>query len=140
MSNPNSTYYIHCDGGSRGNPGRAASAFVVLDANQKIIFKQGIYIGIATNNQAEYRAVVAAIEWLTQHNYPATLFLDSLLVVNQLIGKYKIKDQTLKLLANQIQTQITTKSLQIKSIQYVPRELNHLADLQVNATLDSITP
>ena len=55
---------IYCDGGARGNPGPAASAFIVKDSSGHEIFKQGFYLGVTTNNQAEYTAVIKALEWL----------------------------------------------------------------------------
>src|SRR3989344_1516428 len=81
---------IFTDGGARGNPGPSACAFVVLDDQNKLIFQQGFYLGYGTNNQAEYLGVVKALEWLGPRS--AIFYLDSLLVVKQIKGEYKIKD------------------------------------------------
>src|SRR3989344_1482565 len=88
---------VYTDGGSRGNPGPAACAFVIKDENQKILFWKGVYLGVATNNIAEYSAVVEAFHYLNdQITNPKTqidFYLDSELVVKQLNGVYKIRDK-----------------------------------------------
>ncbi|MDO8488359.1 MAG: ribonuclease HI family protein [bacterium] len=129
---------IHCDGGARGNPGPAASAFVVYDETGKIIFENGAYLGTATNNQAEYQAVLNAITWLADHHSQAhtEFFLDSLLVASQLNGQYKIKNLELKKLADQIKNIIAEKKLLITKFSFVYRDKNFLADSLVNQTLD----
>ena len=94
---------IYCDGGARGNPGPAGSAFVVTDAGGNVIHSEGEYLGEATNNVAEYRALVMALEWLTQRPAQgkqgdfekATIKLDSELVVKQTNGLYKIKSPSM---------------------------------------------
>lgn len=133
---------IHCDGGARGNPGPAASAFVVLDENGQVVHKHGEYIGDTTNNQAEYTAVIMALTWIiaSEYNNPSnniTFILDSELVVKQLQGLYKVKDQNLKLRKNEIDDLL--KNLNVQSITFtnVPRLLNAVADELVNTTLDA---
>ncbi len=131
---------IYCDGGSRGNPGEAASAFIVFDQNQQLVFQQGFLLGQTTNNQAEYQAVVAALSWLQSqpNNLQAVNFyLDSLLVVNQINGKYRIKDTNLKQKYLQIIKILDQLKLQIKFI-HIPRSNNFRADALVNSTLDSL--
>lgn len=137
---------IHTDGGSRGNPGPAASAFVVSGKNNQIIASRGIYLGITTNNQAEYLAVANALIWLNQYlnRLPAAdsistvaFFLDSQLVVNQLIGKYKIKSPELAPIIAQINI-AKQKLLTPVNFQYIPREQNKIADRLVNQVLDSL--
>lgn len=128
---------IYCDGGSRGNPGPAASAFVV-EENGKIIFKRGTYVGNATNNVAEYRAVLEALKWLSD-NHSGTaevLFvLDSELVSKQLSGIFKIKNENLRNYFFSIKE--IEKNLGLKiSYSAVPRAKNALADFLVNKTLD----
>lgn len=130
--------YIHTDGGSRHNPGPAASAYIIQDESGNILHQEGCYLGVATNNRAEYQAVVLALDWLSQNKIDATqlhFYLDSLLVVNQLSGIYKIKDAGLSLLASKIQTTLkANKSL--AKFTYIPRAKNYAADLLVNQTLD----
>lgn len=132
---------VYCDGGARGNPGPAASAFVVLDQKRKVIFKGGDYIGETTNNVAEYKAVIFALEWLvsekeTKKVEQIIFFLDSQLIVNQLNGVFRIKDKKLMLLASvvkNIQHNFPGKII-YKSI---PRGQNKIADSLVNKELDS---
>jgi ribonuclease HI len=130
---------INCDGGARGNPGPAASAFVVQDTSGKMIFKQGFFLGNATNNQAEYQAVICALEWL-EKNYPqsdAVFLLDSLLVVNQINKIFKVKESTLIQKNNLIQEKISSRKTATTKFSYIPREKNFAADLLVNETLDN---
>ncbi len=126
---------IHTDGGARGNPGPAACAFVATDDRGRLIHQQGFYLGETTNNQAEYQAVIEALKWASTLNpQPATLnfYLDSQLVVNQLNGLFKIKDQILKIK----NLEIKNYKLKIKNFSYVPRAQNSQADLLVNQTLN----
>lgn len=127
---------IYCDGGARGNPGPAASSFVVKDQKGSVIHKEGKYLGNATNNVAEYKAVIMALGWIRGKKYKPTFFLDSELVVRQLNGVYKVKNKTLidlvlqiRKLEREIGNHITYKN--------VPREENSLADSLVNETLDA---
>lgn len=129
---------IYTDGGSRGNPGPAASAFVVYGDNGEILHKSSHYLGVATNNQAEYDAVLQAFIWLTSaasiSNPIVSFVIDSELVVRQLTGVYKIKN--LDLLA--IVQQIKKYEHQCRSVSYthVLRNKNQMADSLVNECLD----
>lgn len=127
---------IYCDGGARGNPGPAAAAFVVV-LGGKTLLKKGRFIGKMTNNFAEYTGVVFALTWVLneKRKEDVQLYLDSQLVVNQLRGRFKIKQPELQKLAMKI------KNLEKKfpgRINYysIPRSKNRLADLLVNETLD----
>ncbi len=128
---------LYADGGSRGNPGPSAAGFVILDYDDKVIESWNKYLGVTTNNQAEYHAFISGLEWCKQKNIPEVdVFLDSLLVVNQMKGKFKVKNRDLWTLYE------TAKRLQgaFKSINFthVPRELNKLADAEVNKALDAV--
>lgn len=131
---------IFTDGGSRGNPGPAASAFAVF-TDETLIFKDSKYLGIATNNVAEYNAVILALTYLTTSkdiNVFANLdfFLDSELVVNQLRGNYKIKNAELIKLAaliKNLENELNTKKI---TYTFVRRENNTFADKLVNICLD----
>lgn len=130
---------INCDGGSRGNPGPAAGAFVVSDGNKEI-FSSGKFLGNETNNVAEYSAVLLAFEWLNDNakdleNSSVAFILDSELVVRQLTGVYKIKNQNLKELAEKIMSIKKNLPMEI-SFRNVLREKNATADALVNRTLD----
>lgn len=135
---------IFTDGGARGNPGPGAGAFVALDDKGGVIDRGGIFLGTTTNNQAEYNGVLLAFKFLQSvmrsgdvKDKPDAVefFLDSELITNQLLGRYKIKDQKLQQLAVRIKTM--EKELGIKiNYSYVPRHMNKLADLMVNRTID----
>jgi len=127
---------IFTDGGSRGNPGPSACSFIIYDLRNKIIHQQGFYIGIGTNNNAEYLGVLHAYKHLlSQENIPPKLqfFLDSELVVKQLSGIYKIKDPNLQSIAFKIKNFQEGYSV---SYHHIPRSKNSAADLLVNQTLD----
>lgn len=130
---------IYCDGGARGNPGPAAIGVVILNEAGSLIGKTGRFIGETTNNIAEYSAVIEAFELLKKNYLTAKelhFYLDSLLVVSQLNGIYKIKKANLKILFNKIK--VYEKYLDSK-ITYIniPRAKNSAADAIVNSTLDS---
>ena len=131
---------IYCDGGSRGNPGPAASAFVVTE-KEKVIDKGSKFLGRETNNVAEYSAVKLAIEWISQ-NLDKLVFhdliivnLDSQLVERQLNNVYKIKNEKLKIIYNEIKSLITNTKLNVRFV-WNYREKNQLADSLVNFELD----
>lgn len=130
---------IYCDGGSRGNPGPSASAFAVIK-NGKAIHEESKFLGVETNNVAEYTAVLFAIKWLVQQirikNEELIINLDSQLVERQLNNKYKVKNEKLKILNNQIKLLINKNNLLIKFI-WNFRDKNHLADTLVNKELDA---
>lgn len=127
---------IYCDGGSRGNPGPAASAFVVTN-DEKLVFKGSKFLSVETNNVAEYTAVSIAIDWLIGEKiYDDVIFnLDSQLVERQLNGFYKIKNEKLKKLAEEIKLKIQTSNLKVK-FRWGYRSDNTLADDLVNEELD----
>lgn len=132
-------FIIYTDGGSRGNPGKAAAAFVIQDENGHILTSKGIYLGIATNNQAEYQAVKFALQAMKKdyvEDLPAVVEMraDSQLIVNQLMGRYKIKNQELKLIIDEINN-LRKEVGQVIHL-YIPREKNFLADKLVNQALD----
>lgn len=136
---------IFTDGGSRGNPGPAACSYVVLDDSGKMIEKRGKYLGITTNNVAEYQAIIFALEWLTSEGNTAlqttptvNIFADSKLVVSQLNGTFKVKNSNIRNLILIIREKEASLSIAIK-YNLIPREKNSLADEKVNSTLDKIS-
>lgn len=130
---------IFCDGGSKGNPGPGASSFIVKDEKGKIFYKAGKCFGHITNNQAEYYGVILALEWLTKNlkilKFPClNFYLDSNLLVNQLSGRFKIKNQKLQLLT--IKVKNLEKKIPGKVIyHFVRREKNREADAYLNQLL-----
>ena len=132
---------LYTDGGSRGNPGPAGYGFVVQNATDPnaviILEKCGDYLGLTTNNQAEYHGLLAGLRWLLAHHYQDAklhIFMDSLLVVNQLNGKFKVKNPRLKPLWQQAQTLLT--QFPDHSIHHVLRHLNSEADHLANLAMD----
>lgn len=132
---------IFCDGGSRGNPGPAACAFVVVDESDNLIYQQGFYLGVVTNNQAEYFAVIHALNWLTQQPEVVTkletFVLDSQLIVNQINGSFQIKDDNLRTRHKEVIELLNQLNISNKQFALVRREHNSRADALVNLTLDS---
>lgn len=136
---------IHTDGGARGNPGPAGIGVVIekiVDGKSLIIAKFGKKIGEATNNVAEYTAVIEALKFLkTDYGLPITdndtvaFFLDSTLVVNQINGLFKVKEPHLRELLFQVHA---LEAQAGGSITYtaVRREHNTRADFLVNQALD----
>jgi len=123
------------DGGSRGNPGPSASGFVVLDMEDNVLVDQGVYLGVTTNNQAEYTALKLGLEeCLKMQVKEIEVYMDSLLVVNQMKGIFKVKNRDLWPIHDAIKT-LATKFEKI-SFSHVPREFNKLADAAVNRALD----
>ncbi len=126
---------LYADGGSRGNPGPSSSGFVVLDKDDKIIVDKGVYLGLTTNNQAEYTALKLGLEECIKLKCTRVdVFMDSLLVINQMKGIYKIKNRELWPIYNNIKNLIN--NFDEVNFQHVPREFNKLADAAVNRALD----
>ncbi len=126
---------MFADGGSRGNPGPSASGYVLLTMDDNVLVERGVYIGITTNNQAEYQAVKFGLEDALKCGVrEVEVYLDSLLVVNQMKGIFKVKNRDLW----PIYQAITELAKQFKRITFthVPREFNKLADAEVNKCLD----
>lgn len=137
---------IYTDGGSRGNPGEAAIGIVAKDFSGADLYTHGRKIGIATNNEAEYQAVLDALGWLAQ---PATQELlsnknvenvewklDSKLVVEQLSRRWKIKEPRMQVLATNAWEKIS-KMPQTMTFHHIPRSENAHADALLNAALDA---
>lgn len=127
---------LYTDGGSRGNPGPSATGFVILDFNEKILNKGSKYLGITTNNQAEYTALVDGLKKCQDMGVEELeVYMDSLLIINQMKGSYKVKNADLiPLYQSAIQLSHNFKSV---SYTHVRRELNSIADALVNECLDS---
>ncbi len=130
---------IYTDGASRGNPGKASYGFVVFNEEGQQIYEEGEFLGVNTNNFAEYSAVVKAFEYLKKYNnekLSVNFFMDSKLVAEQLSGRYKIKSLNLIPLANKIRK----LEIGIKAVSYrhIPREMNTLADAMANKALDAL--
>ncbi|MDB5175898.1 MAG: Ribonuclease [Candidatus Saccharibacteria bacterium] len=126
---------VYADGGSRGNPGPSASGFVILDMDDKVLVEKGVYLGITTNNTAEYTALKLALEECQRIGAREIyVHMDSMLVINQMKGIFKVKNRDLWLIHDAIKE--LAKSFKHIDYVHVPRELNKLADIQVNKAMD----
>lgn len=130
---------IFTDGASRGNPGHASYGFTISDGDGKLLHEEGKYIGIATNNVAEYTGVLEALKTIQEkyNKKPLNieLYADSKLVAEQLSGRYKIKSPHLKPIIEKIRI----LAMELGGVMYthVPREKNKAADTLANLALDS---
>ena len=126
---------IHTDGGARGNPGPAGIGVVIANEDGDLVEEYQGYIGETTNNQAEYQAVVRAFELLEQHTTEVLdFYLDSELVVKQLKGEYKVKNQDLAPLFVKIHN--AQQKYKHVTFTHVRRAENAHADSLVNKALD----
>lgn len=126
---------VNVDGGARGNPGPAAIAAVVQSAGGDVLEERGERIGRATNNVAEYRALLLGIERATELGASEVeLVGDSELVVKQVKGEYKVKDATMRELHGEVGRAL--RGFERWSIRHVRREQNAEADRLVNLALD----
>ena len=124
------------DGGARGNPGPAAFGVVIRNAKGEILEELGEYLGIQTNNVAEYSGLLAALEYAGRKKIDSIKILsDSELLVRQMRGQYKVKNPALKELFDRAQAMV--RRLHKFSIEHVLRESNREADRLVNQVLDS---
>jgi ribonuclease HI len=128
---------IYTDGAARGNPGPASIGAVIKDETGRVVARISRRIGTTTNNQAEYRAVITALEKAVslgvQH---VILKSDSELVVKQINGRYKIKNAALRPLYQEVVG--LTGSLESITVSYIPRAQNAEADALANKALDDI--
>jgi ribonuclease HI len=128
--------FIHTDGGARGNPGPGAIGIVIANEKKEIIKEIGKFIGRSTNNEAEYRAVVEALKTCEgKKNLDIEFFIDSLLIVNQLNGKFKVKEPRMKKYFDEIK--LLEKNFKSVKYTHIERSRNYAADKIVNEVLDN---
>ena len=128
--------FIHTDGGARGNPGPGAVGIVIANEKKEIIKEIGKFIGRSTNNEAEYQAVVEALKTCGEKkNLDIEFFIDSLLIVNQLNGKFKVKEPRMKKYFNEIK--LLEKNFRSVKYTHIERSKNYSADKIVNEVLDN---
>lgn len=138
LSSSFSSWTLYADGASRGNPGKAGVGFVVL-RNGNVEKEEGYYLGHATNNQAEYLACIAAITYIINSSlfHPhdtISIYADSLLMIKQLLGEYKVKNEQLKFLHDHLKQLLRTISW---NAFHVMREKNTRADMLANKGIDN---
>jgi ribonuclease HI len=134
---PTSTaaWTLRADGGSRGNPGPGALGYVLCDASGAEVEARGVFLGTCTNNVAEYRALIAGLEAASRHDVHALIVrMDSELVVRQMLGQYKVKNEGLK----PLHAEARKVAAKLGTVRYesVPRDDNGRADALVNEALD----
>ena len=135
-------YILYTDGGARGNPGPAAAGAVIYDAENNKIGEFSSFLGVATNNQAEYQAVILGLGQIQKIINDSSLisasrvnaFLDSELIVKQLSGEYRVKNKALQPLVAKLRKMID--EFAEVNFKHVPRENNKEADKLVNQELD----
>jgi ribonuclease H / adenosylcobalamin/alpha-ribazole phosphatase len=130
---------LFTDGGARGNPGPAAYGYVLEADDGTVLAAQGERIGVATNNVAEYRALIAGLEKALELAVPEVeVVSDSELLVKQMRGEYRVKNAALQ----ELSIQAARLAREIGNVSYtaVRREHNELADRLVNEALDALGP
>ena len=130
---------LFTDGGARGNPGPAAYGFVIEDEHGEVLAARGEAIGVATNNVAEYRALVAGLARAAELGIVVLeVVSDSELMVKQMRGEYKIKNEALRALS--LEAAANARKVGVVTYRAVRREDNKLADKLVNEALDTARP
>jgi len=129
----------YIDGGARGNPGPAGYGVRIEEPDGTLVEEFGESIGVATNNVAEYRGLLAALDWAKRHGHrELRVRSDSLLLVEQMRGRYKVKNERLRPL--HAQAQLLAHQIGNVSYQHVGRALNEHADRLANTAMDAAGP
>jgi ribonuclease HI len=132
---PMDVFTAEVDGASRGNPGPASYAVIIHRPDGSVVYQLGKYLGRATNNVAEYFALITALDYCVASNISRLrVRSDSELLVRQMQGRYKVKSESLKPLHERAIRQ--SKGLAYFAIEHIPRELNSEADALANVALD----
>lgn len=127
---------LYTDGGARGNPGPAGAGVVLKDSYKKTIKEVGAYLGVCTNNEAEYKALVLGMQAaLKKGATELTCYLDSELIVKQLNGEYKVKNPRMKVFYGEVR-ELEGKIGKVV-YRHVKRDKNKEADALVNEVLDA---
>lgn len=132
---------MYADGGSRGNPGPSASGYVLYQADAhghpvKKIFEEGVYLGITTNNQAEYTAIILGLRKAHELGFTSVdARLDSELAVKQINRIYKVKNP--EIAKRFLEVHVARQLFEQTSFTHIPREKNTEADAMVNQALDA---
>jgi ribonuclease HI len=129
-------YRVYTDGAARGNPGPAAIGIVIQDAEGHTLYEASRSLGTKTNNEAEYLALIAALEYLKDSRIAAAdFFLDSELVVKQLNGVYRVKEPRMQSLYGRVT--MLLNAVPQRSFTHIRREENARADALANEALDA---
>ncbi|MCU1382915.1 MAG: rnhA [Acidobacteria bacterium] len=134
-SRPAGKIVAYIDGGARGNPGPAGFGVRVEEADGTLVEEFAESIGVATNNVAEYRALLAALEWAKRHGRDQLhVRSDSLLLVQQMLGNYKVKNAGLQPL--HARARVLARDIGTVTFEHVGRSLNAHADRLANTAMD----
>ena len=130
---------IYSDGASRGNPGPSAIAFMILSEDEKILKRHSRYVGVRTNNQAEYEALISALEFASKlTSQEVVCYMDSELVVKHLNEEYQVRNPKLKTLWLKVHE--LKQNFKKISFIHVPRTNSYIqeVDLLANQTLNRV--
>jgi len=127
---------VYADGASRGNPGPSATGYAVYDESKNLLVSSGTYLGVTTNNQAEYTALKLGLEEARRLGArEVAVYMDSLLVINQMRGIFKVTNRDLWPIHDSVKG--LCAQLEKVSFTQIPRELNKVADAAANKVLDA---
>jgi len=126
---------LYTDGACRGNPGQGGAGAVLVDERGEIVATVRRSLGLCTNNIAEYRALILGLEEALKKRYGRlNIFLDSELLVNQIKGSYKVKNENLKILMLEVRKLLSY--FDSYKVEHIDRSLNHRADKLANEAID----
>jgi ribonuclease HI/probable phosphoglycerate mutase len=126
---------LYTDGACRGNPGQGGAGAVLMDETGEIIAAVRLSLGHCTNNIAEYKALIFGLEEAIKKRYGRlNIFLDSELLVNQIKGSYKVKNENLKILMREVKKLLSY--FDSYKVEHIDRTLNHMADKLANEAID----
>jgi len=131
---------VYSDGASKGNPGPSAIAFMILSEDEKILKKYSKHVGVKTNNQAEYEALISALEFASKlTSQEVVCYMDSELVVKQLNEEYQVRNRKLKILWSKVHE--LKQDFKKISFIYVSRTNSYIQEVDglANQTLNRVT-
>lgn len=132
------TFSVYTDGASRGNPGHASIGVMIKNKDGQAVQTLSEYLGLATNNEAEYTALIRGLEVVAQLGPERVdFYLDSQLVVRQMTGVYKIKHKNMLILAQKVHALCKKILPATVHFHHIPREQNKEADFLANQALDA---
>ncbi len=131
----NKSLVIYVDGAARGNPGDAGAGVVIKDKKGEIIKSLGKFLGETTNNVAEYMSLILALKEAKRLGGKSlSIYSDSKLMVNQIKGVYKVRDEKLNRLKKEVDELL--RAFRLEKIEFIPREENREADRLANNAID----
>ena len=130
------SYRLYSDGACRGNPGEGGAGAVITDAEENVIWEGKEYLGHCTNNIAEYKALILGLKGALAHGYKKLdVYLDSELLARQINGSYRVKNENLKVLMQEVRSLLS--SFDAVQVKHVLRDKNVQADKLANRAIDT---